>query len=76
MIEIVSAYHRAFETLIENNCKYVDNGRRLSRSRLDQWTIVSLSDNGAGMSETDKENLFKLSLPRKNKNQAQDMVSE
>lgn len=47
----------AFVNLIENNCKYSDNRdvMFIQISFCDQWTIVSLSDNGAGMSETDKE---------------------
>ena len=58
--------------LIENNCKYSDNRTSFIQiSFCDQWTIVSLSDNGAGMSETDKENLFKLFYRGENKNQAQ-----
>ena len=62
----------AFVNLIENNCKYSDNRTSFIQiSFCDQWTIVSLSDNGAGMSETDKENLFKLFYRGENKNQAQ-----
>ncbi|WP_075555570.1 HAMP domain-containing sensor histidine kinase [Parabacteroides timonensis] len=51
----------AFSNLIENNCKYSgDNASSVQISFWDKWTIVRLSDNGSGMSETDKQNLFTL----------------
>ena len=51
----------AFSNLIENNCKYSENNASsIQISFLDKWTIVRLSDNGVGMSEEDKRNLFKL----------------
>ena len=34
----------------------------------EQWAIIRLSDNGVGMSDVDKENLFKLFYRGENKN--------
>lgn len=51
----------AFVNLIENNCKYSLN--KTSCVQISFWerqTIVRLSDNGIGMSDKDKENLFQL----------------
>ncbi|MEG1721589.1 MAG: HAMP domain-containing sensor histidine kinase [Bacteroidales bacterium] len=51
----------AFMNLIENNCKYSLN--KTSFIQISFWegnTIVRLSDNGIGMSDTDKEKLFEL----------------
>lgn len=51
----------AFSNLIENNCKYsADKSSFIQISFWDKWTIVRLSDDGIGMSETDKQNLFTL----------------
>ncbi|MCD8291135.1 MAG: ATP-binding protein [Prevotella sp.] len=51
----------AFSNLIENNCKYsADNTSFVQISYWDKWTIVRMSDDGIGMSETDKQNLFTL----------------
>ncbi len=51
----------AFSNLIENNCKYsADNTSFIQISYWDKWTIVRMSDDGIGMSETDKKNLFTL----------------
>ena len=49
----------AFSNLIENNCKYSGNNTSsVQISFWDRWTIIHLSDNGIGMSEIDKQNLF------------------
>lgn len=51
----------AFSNLIENNCKYSDD--KLSFVQIsfwDKWAIIRFSDDGIGMSETDKEHLFTL----------------
>ncbi|MBC5643040.1 HAMP domain-containing histidine kinase [Parabacteroides sp. BX2] len=51
----------AFSNLIENNCKYSGNNTSsVQISFWDRWTIIHLSDNGIGMSEIDKQNLFTL----------------
>ncbi|WP_278626422.1 HAMP domain-containing sensor histidine kinase [Parabacteroides gordonii] len=51
----------AFSNLIENNCKYSGNNTSsVQISFWDRWTIIHLSDNGIGMSEIDKQNLFSL----------------
>lgn len=51
----------AFSNLIENNCKYsADNSSFIQISYWDKWTIIRLSDDGIGMSETDKQHLFTL----------------
>ena len=51
----------ALVNLIENNCKYSSNHTSIVQiSFWEQYTIVRFSDNGIGMSEKDKENLFKL----------------
>lgn len=51
----------AFANLIENNCKYSPNHTSVVQiSFWDQWSIVRLSDNGFGLSDTDKEHLFTL----------------
>lgn len=51
----------AFSNLIENNCKYSSNhSSTIQISFWDKWTVVRLSDNGIGMSEIDKQNLFTL----------------
>lgn len=51
----------AFANLIENNCKYSANhSSTVQISFWDKWSIVRLSDNGWGMSDTDRENLFTL----------------
>ncbi len=51
----------AFSNLIENNCKYSANHSSFVQiSHWEQWTIIRLSDDGIGMSETDKQNLFTL----------------
>ena len=59
----------AFVNLVENNCKYSSN--RTSSVLIaywEQWAIIRLSDNGVGMSDADKENLFKLFYRGENKN--------
>jgi len=59
----------AFVNLVENNCKYSSN--RTSSVLIaywEQWAIIRLSDNGVGMSDVDKENLFKLFYRGENKN--------
>ncbi len=51
----------AFSNLMENNCKYsADQSSFVQISYWEQWTIIRLSDNGIGMSETDKQHLFTL----------------
>ena len=51
----------AFSNLIENNCKYSGNNTSsVQISFWDRWIIIHLSDNGIGMSEIDKQNLFTL----------------
>lgn len=51
----------AFANLIENNCKYSTNHSSIVQiSFRDQWSVVRMSDNGWGMSEEDKKNLFTL----------------
>ena len=51
----------AFSNLIENNCKYSENHSSIVQiSFSDKWSVVRMSDNGAGMSEKDKQNLFTL----------------
>ena len=51
----------AFSNLIENNCKYsADHSSFVQISYWKEWTIIRLSDDGIGLSETDKQNLFTL----------------
>lgn len=51
----------AFSNLVENNCKYSDNhSSTIQISFWDKWTVVRLSDDGIGMSNVDKQNLFTL----------------
>ena len=51
----------AFVNLIENNCKYSENHTSMVQiSFWEERTIIRLSDNGVGMSDRDKENLFQL----------------
>lgn len=51
----------AFSNLIENNCKYsADHASFIQISYWDKWCIVRLSDDGIGMTEADKQNLFTL----------------
>lgn len=51
----------AFSNLIENNCKYSANHSSIVQiSFRDKWSVVRMSDNGTGMSEKDKQNLFTL----------------
>ncbi|MCD7710189.1 MAG: ATP-binding protein [Porphyromonadaceae bacterium] len=51
----------AFSNLMENNCKYSANNSSLVQiSFWDKWSIVYFSDNGSGMTETDKQHLFTL----------------
>ena len=58
----------AFVNLIENNCKYSSNrASSVLIAYWEQWAIIRLSDNGVGMSDTDKENLFKLFYRGENK---------
>ena len=59
----------AFVNLVENNCKYSSN--RTSSVLIaywEQWAVIRLSDNGVGMSDMDKEHLFKLFYRGENKN--------
>lgn len=51
----------AIVNLIENNCKYSDN--HTSLVQISYWAnhaTVRFSDNGIGMSDKDKDNIFKL----------------
>jgi signal transduction histidine kinase len=51
----------ALVNLMENNCKYSKNHTSVIQiSYWQQWLIIRLSDNGIGMNQTDKENLFRL----------------
>lgn len=51
----------AFSNLIENNCKYSeDKSSFVQISSWDKWSIIRLSDSGAGMSDIEKQNLFTL----------------
>lgn len=51
----------AFSNLIENNCKYsADHSSFIQISYWNEWAVVRLSDDGIGLSETDKQNLFTL----------------
>lgn len=51
----------AFSNLMENNCKYsADHSSFIQISYWNEWTIVRMSDDGIGLSETDKQNLFTL----------------
>ena len=51
----------AFLNLIENNCKYSANHTSIVQiSFRGEWTVVRMSDNGFGMSDKDKQNLFTL----------------
>lgn len=58
----------AFVNLVENNCKYSSNRTSfILISFWEQWAIIRLSDNGTGMSDKDKENLFQLFYRGENK---------
>ena len=49
----------AFKNLIENNCKFSDN--KTSIIQIGYWeeeSIIRFSDNGIGISDKDKENMF------------------
>ena len=51
----------AFSNLIENNCKYSpDRTSFVQISFWNKWTIVRMSDNGAGLSDDERQNMFKL----------------
>ena len=51
----------AFSNLIENNCKYSpDRTSFVQISFWDKWTVVRMSDNGAGLSDDERQNMFKL----------------
>lgn len=51
----------AFSNLIENNCKYAANQSSVVQiSFWKEWAVIRLSDNGVGMSETEKQHLFTL----------------
>ena len=51
----------AFSNLVENNCKYsADHSSFIQISYWNEWAIVRLSDDGIGLSEADKQNLFTL----------------
>ncbi len=51
----------AFSNLIENNCKYShDKSSFVQISYWDRSSIIRLSDDGIGLSETDKQHLFTL----------------
>ncbi len=51
----------ALSNLIENNCKYsADHSSCIQISYWDKSTIVRLSDDGIGLSDNDKQNLFTL----------------
>lgn len=58
----------AFVNLIENNCKYSSN--RSSFVLISFWeqsAVIRLSDNGVGISDKDKANLFRLFYRGENK---------
>ena len=58
----------AFLNLLENNCKYSSNQTsRVLISYKEQRAVIQLSDNGVGMSDKDKENLFQLFYRGENK---------
>lgn len=51
----------AFANLIENNCKYSENKSSFVQiSYWDKWAIIRLSDNGIGISDKEKEQIFTL----------------
>lgn len=51
----------AFANLMENNCKYSeDRSSFVQISYWDKWTVIRLSDDGAGLSDAEKENIFTL----------------
>lgn len=51
----------AFSNLIENNCKYSpDRTSFVQISFWDKWTVVRMSDNGTGLSDDERQNMFKL----------------
>lgn len=51
----------ALSNLIENNCKYsADRTSCIQISYWERWAVLHLSDDGEGMSETDKQHLFTL----------------
>lgn len=51
----------AFSNLIENNCKYSpDRTSFVQISFWNKWTVVRMSDNGAGLSDDERQNMFKL----------------
>ena len=61
----------AFVNLIENNCKYSpDQTSFIQISFWEEWAIIRLSDDGVGMSDKDKENLFQLFYRGENKDVA------
>ncbi len=51
----------AFSNLMENNCKYSpDKTSIVQISYWDKYSVVRFSDNGNGLSDKDKENIFTL----------------
>ncbi len=51
----------AFSNLIENNCKYSpDKTSYIQISFWKEFSVIRMSDNGTGMTEDDKKNLFTL----------------
>lgn len=61
----------AFSNLIENNCKYSpDRISFVQISFWDKWTVVRMSDNGAGLSDDERQNMFKLFYRGKQKHVA------
>lgn len=51
----------AFSNLMENNCKYSpDKTSIVQISYWDKYSVVRFSDNGSGLSDEDKENIFTL----------------
>ena len=58
----------ALVNLIENNCKYSNNHTSIVQITFwDGHTIVRFSDNGIGMSDKDRENMFSLFYRGENK---------
>lgn len=61
----------AFANLMENNCKYSPDRISLVQISSHQgMASVTLTDNGGGLSETDREHLFKLFYRGERKNEA------
>lgn len=62
----------AFVNLIENNCKYSDDKTSYVQiSTSPEYVTVRLSDNGIGISDSDKEHIFELFYRGNNSEQIQ-----